>query len=217
MADRKIRKKLAAIYRALFKAYGPQHWWPGETRLEIIIGALLTQNTSWTNVERAIENLKKRGVLNYSGLKTLPLAELASLIRPSGYFNIKARRVKNLLDFIDRHYHGSLRKMLSADPLDLRPKLLAVNGIGPETADSILLYAAAVPLFVVDSYTRRVLTRHGMIPGDADYQAVQDLFMNNLEPDAELFNEYHALLVKVGKEHCRKSDGVCSKCPLRNC
>jgi endonuclease-3 related protein len=214
MPDKRVRKELKSIYKVLYKTYGPQHWWPGDTPFEVIVGAVLTQNTAWGNVEKTIANLKREHVLNPSRLYSMPSKKLASLIRPSGYFNIKTRRLKNLLVLIRDHYRGSLKRMFTDDPMELRANLLAVNGIGPETADSILLYAGGKPFFVVDAYTKRILVRHGFISNNADYHDVQSLFMENLPKDASLYNEFHALIVKVGKEHCRKRKPLCSGCPL---
>ncbi len=214
MQDRSIRKKLMAIYRALYRSYGPQHWWPGDTPFEVMVGAVLTQNTAWGNVEKAIANLKRQRLLIPSRLKSTPSKRLASLIRPCGYFNIKTRRLKNLLVLIQNRYRGSLKRMFTDDPADLRASLLGVNGIGPETADSILLYVAEKPFFVVDAYTKRVLCRHGLISDKAEYHEVQRLFMENLPKDARLYNEFHALIVKVGKACCRKRNPLCSQCPL---
>lgn len=203
-----------AVYRALFKTYGPQHWWPGDTPFEVMIGAVLTQNTAWGNVEKAIANLKRRGLVTPARLYGVPPARLAFLIRPSGYFNIKAKRLKALLSFIMNDYHGSLKKIFAEEPAELRKKLLAVNGIGPETADSILLYAAEMPFFVVDAYTKRIFGRHGLISDDAGYHEVQGLFMGALPADLTLYNEYHALIVRLGKERCRKARPRCAGCPL---
>jgi len=205
-----------ALYRALYRSYGPQHWWPGDTAFEVIAGAVLTQNTAWGNVEKAIANLKRRRLLTPSRLTSVPSKKLAALIRPSGYFNIKTQRLKNLLILVRNRYRGSLKRMFSDDPEALRESLLGVNGIGPETADSILLYAAKRPFFVVDAYTRRLLYRHGFISNNADYHEVQRLFTENLPKDTRLYNEFHALIVKVGKERCRKSNPLCSECSLES-
>lgn len=214
--DERIRKKLMVVYRALFKAFGPQRWWPGDTPFEVMVGAVLTQNTAWGNVEKAIANLKRDRLLVPSRLNRVPVRRLAALIRPSGYFNVKARRLKHLLEFIRTEYGGSLKRMFAEDFRELRQKLLMVNGIGPETADAILLYAGGKPLFVVDAYTKRVFGRHGFFSLDADYLEVQRLFMENLPRDRRLslYNEYHALIIKVGKEHCKRTKPACSKCPL---
>ena len=217
MKNREIASRLKAIYRTLYKAYGPQHWWPGDTTFEVIVGAVLTQNTAWSNVEKAIANLKRARLLTPSRLVSLPMRRLASLLRPSGYFNIKAQRLKHLLEFIQSTYDGSLERMFAVEPAELRQKLLGVNGIGPETADSILLYAGEKPVFVVDAYTKRVFSRHGVVGSDTDYRTMQRLFMENLPPDHQIYNEYHALLVRVGKEFCRKTKPACSECPLASC
>jgi len=214
MYDKNIRKRLQSIYNVLFRSYGPQHWWPGDTPFEVLVGAVLTQNTSWTNVEKAIFNLKRERVMTFSRLFNVPPGKLALLIRPSGYFNIKTKRMRNLLMFIHNHYSGSLARMFSADPTRLRDQLLGVTGIGPETADSILLYAGEKPFFVVDAYTKRVFSRQGLIADNADYRAVQGLFMKNLTPTAIFYNEYHALIVRIGKEHCKKVKPLCSDCPI---
>ncbi|MHB1034252.1 MAG: endonuclease III domain-containing protein [Pirellulales bacterium] len=204
---------LTQVYRRLFRAYGPQHWWPGQTPFEVVVGAVLTQNTAWKNVERAIGNLREAGVMEPHALYRLPLEELADLIRPAGYFRRKAARLRNLLALLVDRYDGSLDAMFASNPAALREELLAVNGTGPETADSILLYAGNVPTFVVDTYTRRVLARHGWIDFDADYSSIKEYFESGLEPDAAMFNEFHALLVRVGHLHCRKQP-KCEGCPL---
>ncbi len=214
MPGKKVSRDLRAIYKMLFKAYGPQHWWPGDTAFEVMVGAVLTQNTSWSNVERAIANLRRWRLLAHSHLHGISTRQLALHIRPSGYFNIKARRLKNLIDFVQNVYGGSLRKMFADNPFVLRQKLLGVNGIGYETADSILLYAGGKPFFVVDAYTKRVFSRHGFIDADAPYHTVQELFMENLQKNRLLYNEYHALIVRVGKEHCKKARPLCDGCPL---
>lgn len=211
-----IRKKLLDIYQVLYRTYGPQRWWPGDTAFEMMVGALLTQNTAWVNVEKAIANLKRERLLTVSRLHSVPASKLASLIRPSGYFNIKTKRLKHLLAFIRSRYAGSLKKMFADDPETLRRKLLGVNGIGPETADAILLYAGEKPFFVVDAYTKRVFSRHGFIPGNAEYHAVQKLFTGNLPRDTRMFNEYHALIVRIGKKYCKKGSPLCSECPLES-
>jgi len=207
------REHLLDIFHSLLEYFGPQHWWPGDTPFEVIVGAILTQNTSWKNVEKAIGSLKSTGLFTPLGLHTLPGDTLASLIRPSGYFNIKARRLKNFLSFLFEEYGGDIDTLLKEDGQILRKKLLNVNGMGPETVDSILLYAAGYPIFVVDAYTKRIFSRHSFIPPDAGYQQVQSLFMETLPRDPVLFNEYHALIVRVGKDLCRKNP-LCSLCPL---
>ncbi|GAB4342487.1 MAG: endonuclease [Desulfobulbaceae bacterium] len=208
------RETLISLYEKMYRAFGPQHWWPGETQFEVMMGAVLTQNTNWGNVEKAIDNLRRAGFLSVERLAELEVDLLAEYIRPAGYFNVKAARLRNLLDLIIREYEGSLEKMGEEETGVLRQKLLAVKGVGQETADSILLYAFERPVFVVDAYTYRVLLRHDLIPEDFGYNDIQDLFMESLEPDVRLFNEYHALLVRVGKEFCRKSSPRCGGCPL---
>ncbi len=218
MFDKEIRKQLTYIYRLLFQAYGPQHWWPGDTPFEVMVGAVLTQNTSWANVEKAIANLKRERVLTFNRLINVDPGKLALLIRPSGYFNIKAKRLRHLLMFIHTRYSNNLTRMFATDPVWLRQQLLEINGIGPETADSILLYAGGKPFFVVDAYTKRIFSRQGLITGNADYQAMQGLFMDNLTHNASFYNEYHALIVRIGKEHCKKVRPLCSGCPIhRQC
>jgi len=201
------------IYNSLLKHFGPQHWWPGETPFEVIIGAILTQNTSWDNVEKAIASLKASGKFTPEGLFRLQTEKLALLIRSSGYFNIKAKRLKNFLSFLFNDYEGDIDLMIKEDGPVLRHKLLNVNGIGPETADSILLYAAEHPIFVIDAYTKRIFSRHGYIGADSTYHQMQGLFMKYLPQDTCLYNEYHALIVRVGKELCR-ANPHCDSCPV---
>lgn len=206
-------EKLALIYKKLYAFFGPQHWWPGETPFEVTVGAILTQNTNWSNVEKAIANLKNAGVLNPKALHSISHDRLAALIRPSGYFNIKAKRLKNFIAFLMHEYHGSLVKMKKEDLLSLREKLLSINGIGPETADSIILYALEKPVFVIDAYTKRVLSRHNILDHDASYDAFQNLFHSKLKENVRLFNEYHGLFVRLAKENCRAKP-ICTGCPL---
>ena len=206
---------LDSIYKKLYKNFGPQYWWPAETPFEVMVGAILTQNTSWSNVERAINNLKKEKLLEPNRLHKLPQKKLSNLIIPAGYYNIKAKRLREFLDFLFKNYKGNLKKMFSMDALILRRQLLSVNGIGPETADSILLYAGNKPVFVIDTYTRRIIDRMGLRPDGNTYSAHQSLFMSNLPPDARLFNEYHALLVRHAKEVCRTKP-ICGKCCLND-
>lgn len=208
-------KKLTQIYELLFNRFGPQNWWPGDTPFEIIVGAILTQNTNWPNVEKAIANLKTAKCLTPEKLHNIDTEKLAPLIRPAGYFNIKAKRLKNFLDWLFENYQGQLNKLDSLSTDRLRAELLAIKGIGPETADSILLYAFDRDVFVVDTYTARVAVRHSLIEPGADYEQLQYLFESNLPTDKQIFNEYHALLVKVGKEYC-KPKPKCKCCPLEN-
>jgi endonuclease-3 related protein len=178
-----------------------------------MVGAVLTQNTAWRNVERAIENLKTEGVLTPLALGEIDEARLAELIRPAGYYNVKAKRLKSLMEFLDMGYGGDFARMFSEPLLSLRQKILAVHGIGPETADSILLYAGEKPIFVIDAYTKRILSRHGMITDSASYGDIQNLFMGSLPPDVSLYKEYHALLVRLAKTFC-KTTPHCAACPL---
>ncbi|WP_310600352.1 endonuclease III domain-containing protein [Desulfobulbus sp.] len=207
--------RLREIYDRMLAHWGPQHWWPAETPLEVMVGAILTQNTAWKNVERAIANLKGAGVLSLTALAELPTALLAEYIRPAGYYNIKAGRLHNLLHFITDHHGDDLQSFLAQPLPQLREQLLSVKGVGRETADSILLYAAGLPIFVVDAYTHRILVRHQVIDEDFGYEAIQELFMDNLECDAQLYNEYHALLVRVGNVYCKKKNPACAACPLQ--
>jgi len=201
------------LYTRLFNAFGPQHWWPGDTPFEVMVGAILTQNTNWGNVEKAIANLKNARSLEPERIHGMRKNRLAALIRPAGYFNIKAERLKSFIRFYLNHYSGSLAKMKRTDADTLRDELLSVHGIGPETADSILLYALDKPVFVIDAYTKRVLSRHGILPYERTYDKFQSLFHTALPSDRELFNEYHALFVRVGKEYC-KPKPRCEGCPL---
>ena len=208
-----ITDKLTEIYQLLFDRFGPQHWWPGDTQFEIITGAILTQNTNWANVEKAIANLKAADLLTPEKIHHLDLPTLAQQIRPAGYYNIKAKRLKNFIAWLYEYYDGRLENLETLDTDQLRVRLLAVNGIGRETADSILLYAFDREIFVIDAYTVRVASRHHLIDPGADYEQLRDLFQSNLPSDTELFNEYHALLVRVGKEFC-KPKAACPGCPL---
>lgn len=201
-------------YERLFDHFGPQDWWPGETPFEIMVGAVLTQNTNWLNVTRAIDNLRTAGVLSYGLLLALPLENLAELIRPSGYYNVKAGRLRNVLLMIENLYEGDPELFYQDDMVSARENLLSVKGIGPETADSILLYACNHPVFVVDAYTHRVFSRHNLVEEETDYSAMQSLFMDNLPEEMELYNEYHALIVAVAKKYCKKTKPLCRICPL---
>jgi endonuclease-3 related protein len=206
--------RLTEMFERLAGHYGPQHWWPGETPFEVMVGAVLTQNTNWTNVARAIDNLKAAGALSLKKMRALKPEDLSQLIRPAGYYNLKQKRLRNLLDFLARESGDDL-EALWRRPLDeLRRDLLAVKGVGPETADSILLYAGGLPTFVIDAYTFRVLGRHGLVPAGADYHGLRAQFMDCLPHEAPLFNEFHALLVTLGKQHCKKGAPLCEGCPL---
>ncbi len=245
---------LLSAYEQLLDFFGPQNWWPGDTPLEIMVGAVLTQNTSWGNVEKAIANLKTAGLLPapdfrsvtptsdrllqdepgdhspnncsdhpglqnqdqyLTALRELPTEELAGQIRSAGYYNLKARRLHNLIEHI-HDAHGSLDDFLALPAATLRRELLTVKGIGPETADSICLYAAGNPVFVVDTYTHRIFSRHHLLPEEADYHTIQEIFTDALPADTQLYNEYHALIVRVGKEFCRKGQPRCPQCPLHD-
>ena len=208
-----MKTLLMEIYNRMYQAYGPQHWWPGETAFEMMVGAILTQNTSWMNVEKAIDVLKRKGVLTPEGLHQLRKPALASMIRSSGYYRIKADRLKAFIDFLWEDYGGNIKRM-GTRPLDeLRDQLLQVKGVGPETADSILLYGLRKPIFVIDAYTKRILSRHGIISEKASYDEAQKRFMDHLPHEESLFNEYHALIVRVGKTLCKKTP-KCGICPL---
>jgi endonuclease III related protein len=229
----------------LFQAWGTQNWWPAQSRFEVIVGAFLTQNTSWTNVEKALANLRKARMLTVKGIREMSLLDLEQLIRPAGYFRQKARRLKVFVDFLDQRYKGSLKRLFACPTAGLREELLSLNGIGPETADSILLYAGNHPVFVVDAYTRRILARHAIVPEEASYEAARELMEHALAfmadspgqippqdlptpPHApsrmstakrtvltQIYNEMHGLIVGVGKNYCRKSQPQCDGCPLQ--
>lgn len=235
---------IAAIYVTLASAWGRQHWWPAQSRFEVIVGAYLTQNTSWSNVEIALRSLRKAGFLNVAGIRNVPVRRLESLIRSSGYFRQKAHRLKNFVSFLDQRYGGSLTRMFAEPTHKLRDQLLSLNGIGPETADSILLYAGQHPVFVVDAYTRRIAARHGILPENATYEELRYRFELGLAQTlgfsvrstgaiggachrpsrmslarrsalAQIFNETHGLLVGAGKNFCMKSAPKCDNCPLK--
>jgi endonuclease-3 related protein len=198
----------------LFAVLGPQHWWPGRTSFEIIVGAILTQNTSWSNVELAMKNLRRGKLLTPGAIEAVSFGRLAALIRSSGYFRQKAKTLKAFVRFLRTDHQGSLVKMLRAPTETLREQLLGVHGIGPETADSILLYAARRPVFVVDAYARRLLERHHLAEPKLPYQDVRQFFERGLPPDVPLYNEFHALIVRTGKDYCRASNPRCEECPL---
>jgi endonuclease III related protein len=207
-------RRLLSLYRHLLRYFGPQRWWPARSRFEVIVGAILTQNTAWTNVEKAITALRAARLLHPRGIDTVPQEQLAALIRSAGYYNMKAARLKHVTRFLLTRYGGSVRRMSRMALPELREALLEISGVGEETADSILLYAGDRPIFVVDAYTRRVLERHGLIAANARYGEIQRLFMAHLPADSALFNEYHALLVAVGKIYCRRTPN-CDRCPVR--
>jgi endonuclease-3 related protein len=204
---------LMDFYRAMHGRFGHQHWWPGQTSLEICVGAILTQNTSWANVEKAIINLKSAGMLSVAALHACQAAALAELIKPAGYYNVKTRRLKNFITRVWQHGGDNLDGFLNRPVQALREDLLSISGIGRETADSIILYAAGKPSFVVDAYTYRILLRHRLIAREDDYEAIKELFESALPQDVPLWNDYHAQLVAVGKNYCRPT-ARCEGCPL---
>ncbi len=206
---------LADIYRRLLERFGPQHWWPADEPFEVIVGAILTQSAAWGNVEKAIKNLRGREALSPQALRKLPKDKLAELVYPCGYYNAKALKLKALADWLGNHYDDDLKRLFALDAADLRQQLLSVHGIGPETADSIILYAACKPVFVIDAYTRRIFSRLGLAPKKDSYTAYQALFEDTLPSDTQMFNEYHALLVCLGKNVCRRQP-LCGECPLND-
>lgn len=210
-----MKNALLEVFHILLDVHGRRYWWPADTPFEVCVGAILTQNTNWGNVEKAIANLKGEGILSPDGLRDISLERLADIIRPAGYFNVKSGRLKEFIGWLFAEYGGSLERMFGVEWRVLRSELLKVRGIGPETCDSILLYAGHKPSFVVDAYTKRLFSRLGLISRDAVYEEVRSLFMENLPPDTELFNEYHALIVEHCKERCRKRPR-CETCPLRS-
>jgi len=213
MDDQSLGQSLTDIYRRLLGRFGPQHWWPAEEPFEVIVGAILTQSAAWGNVEKAIANLKAAGALSPTKLRRLQLPRLAKLVHPCGYYNAKALKLKSFAFWLGNHYDDNLNRLFAIDTDDLRQQLLSVHGVGQETADSILLYAAGKPVFVIDAYTRRTLSRIGLTPEKDSYAGYQAFFMEHLPLDAELFNEYHALLVRLGKEVCRRRP-LCPRCRL---
>ena len=212
VASPPLNRRLPEIYRRLYAAYGPQHWWPAESPFEMMVGAILTQSASWINVAKAMANIKAADALSPEAIRNLPLAELAAVIRPCGYFNAKALKLKALAEWFGR-YNDAIENLYTADGDELRRELLEVHGVGPETADSILLYAAGKPFFVIDAYTRRIFSRLGLSPAKDSYSTCQRLFSANLTADVQLYNEYHALLVRLAKEVCRKKP-LCRRCCL---
>ncbi len=207
---------LRNMYDAMLSELGPSFWWPGSSRFEVMVGAVLTQNTNWGNVSKALDCIRREGPLTPEALYALPECRLSELVRPAGYFRIKAARLKNLLVFLKNEYLFDLEAMAGEEVSVLREKLLHVKGIGPETADSILLYALELPSFVVDAYTRRICNRHGMLPEDVDYEELREFFMDVLPEDVRLYNEFHALLVRTAQGWCRKKAPLCDTCPLRS-
>jgi len=210
-----ISQILYEIYERLFAHFGPQNWWPADTPFEICVGAILTQNASWKNVKIAINNLKKKKLLDPFKLYEIPLETLSQIIKPSGFYNIKAKRLKNFVKFLIENYQGDLNILFSKGLEKAREELFSIKGLGKETVDSILLYAGNFPIFVVDAYTYRILHRHSLVPEEATYEEIQALFMENLPQDHQLFNEFHALLVACGKNLCKKKEPLCETCPLK--
>jgi endonuclease-3 related protein len=206
---------LPHVYEQLLNHFGPQHWWPGNSAFEVIVGAVLTQNTNWKNVERALDSLRARAALQPAELDRMAVTDLAELIRPAGYYRLKARRLKSVVDYLMTRHGGSVEAMFVMEPATLRKELLQLNGIGPETADSILLYAGGQPAFVVDAYTARLAVRHGWLDQPVKYEELQAYFTARLPADASLFNEFHALVVRLGKDYCRKQP-QCDGCPLQS-
>jgi endonuclease-3 related protein len=204
------------VYKKLFDHYGPQKWWPGDSQVEIIIGAILTQAVSWSNVEKAIVNLKNADLIDLEKLKEIEVNKLAELIKPSGYYNMKAKKLKAFISYLDKYFDLDLNQLNKGKPEKIRKRLLEIYGIGPETADSILLYALDKPVFVIDTYTKRIFSRIGYTTKDVAYNKMKEIIESNLETKLQVFNEYHALLVKHAKEHCIKSSPLCNKCPLNN-
>ncbi len=209
-----LDERLMDVYHRLLVRYGPQSWWPGDSAFEVIVGAILTQSAAWTGVARAIDNLKAAGMLSPAALRAVPIEELAVLIRPSVYFNAKSRKLRAFVEHLGEHHDDDLDAMFRQDVDTLRRELLSIHGIGEETADDILLYAAGKPVFVIDAYTRRIMGRLGITPQVDRYGAYQSMFMDNLPRDEALFNEYHALLDRHGVEACRKRAPQCASCCL---
>lgn len=205
---------LKDFYQAMLDRLGPSKWWPADSAFEVAVGAILTQNTNWKNVEKAIANLKSAGLMNEKALYQAQPSLVSELIRPAGYFRLKTDRLANFMRFVHDRADLDLTVLKDEDWRELRPELLAVKGIGPETADSILCYALGMPVFVVDAYTRRMLNRHGLIHEDATYQDMQDMFMDRMEANSEYFNEYHALIVRTAHNWCKKTNPLCRDCPL---
>ena len=202
------------MYELLYAHFGPQYWWPGESSFEIMIGAILTQNTNWANVEKAISNLKSHDVLALQKMQALHDDELMHLIRPAGFFRVKAMRIRSFISYLINEYDGNIEQMRDKSLTDLRMELLQIHGIGKETADSMLLYALNKPIFVVDTYTKRIFERHDLCDSDIDYDELQSLIMRHIEPSIALYNEFHALIVMCGKTFCRPTP-KCDQCPLQ--
>lgn len=211
-----VSEGIKEIYERLYENFGPQDWWPGDTPFEIIVGAILTQAVNWRNVEMAIDNLQQADILHPRGIKYIEREKLAAFIKPTGYYNMKARKIKAFVNYFFENYQGDIDLMFSRPQSILRKELLQVYGIGPETADSILLYAGNYPMFVIDAYTRRIFSRSGYIDENISYEKLQLMITDNIPIDVDLYNEYHALLVKLGKDICRKRNPICNDCPIGN-
>jgi endonuclease-3 related protein len=212
--NKTLSEGLPLIYEKLYLNFGPQDWWPGDSKLEIIIGAILTQVVSWSNVEMAIDNLKDKNLIDIDKLHEIDKNRLAKLIKPSGYYNMKAKKLKSFIDVVVNEYNSNLDDFGKGKREQKRKELLEIYGIGPETADSILLYAFQKPVFVIDTYTKRIFSRINYIEKDISYEKIQALIEKNLESNQELFNEYHALLVNLAKNYCLKRSPLCEECPL---
>ncbi len=207
-------RTLQHYYSALFQRFGPQRWWPARTRLEVILGAILTQNTNWNNAALALKNLRQGGLLRGESLRRVSLEDLGRLVRPAGFYRQKARTIHSFVEWLLARHRGSLHSLFAQPPQELRRQLLELRGLGPETADAIILYAGKMPFFVADAYTRRILARHGLLPASADYASAQTFLHRHLPAKAGLFNEFHALLVEAGKRHCKRQVPKCDGCPL---
>lgn len=214
--DRNINEKLMKIYNMMYERLGPQHWWPAETQFEVAVGAILTQFVSWANVAAAIARLKEKDLLSVEGICRVPDEELEELIRSTRFYRQKARKLKTFCEYLRDRYDSSIEKFLNLDAAALRKELLSLYGIGEETADSIILYSAGKPVFVVDAYTRRIFHRLGFFYADVKYGEMQAFFMEHLEENVPLYNEYHALIVALGNEFCRDSKPKCEKCPVNS-
>ncbi len=210
-----MENRLVEIFERLLEHFGPRFWWPADSPFEVCVGAILTQNTNWGNVEKALGNIKAENRLSPGALREIAIERLAELIRPAGYFNVKSARLKDFIGWFFERYDGSLEKMFASNWRELREELLAVRGIGPETCDSILLYAGHMPSFVVDAYTKRLFSRLGLLGENESYEETRKLFMANLPADVQLYNEYHALIVQHCKDFCRKKP-LCGSCPLNS-
>jgi len=205
---------LHQYFSRLLRRFGPQRWWPARTRLEVILGAILTQNTTWHNAALALRRLRKAGRLSWEGLRGASMCEVEACVKPAGFYRQKARAIRNFVEWLARARGGSLNALFALPPAEIRRQLLDVKGLGPETADAILLYAGRQPFFVADTYTRRVLSRHGLLPVTANYAQAQSFLHRHLPADHTMFNEFHALLVEVGKKYCQRDAAQCEGCPL---